>query len=464
MRIVANSLNGVWTREIVGWCDRGELEGIELAVAYTSRVNDLLHLSSKRKVPLNLYTLANGDGFPDLDVAKEIVRSSNSGWRLFLIKKFYHPKIMWFRGVGAYIGSANMSDSAWSRNQECGIWMNNDELDRENWSEQLSAIIMTIRNACKEATLEDIASLEAIKSRRSELNKHEFEFRQFVDKKLLGIPGDSPLTDVTTKKIGGGAARQAFLDEWELSLTTLRKLAKRFEEEKSRWPAWVDRSAEPSIVQDQATEAWWHHEFRQTGESARLMEEAHSRNRTRIPQAERDLINYWESFTPDDIDRWKRFVNDSPSYLRQHLTMGILADLDQRQLEEILLRCHAAIAHSRQMKNADYGLAPDAHTDLPDRVRMFADYLWRARTESGRTIVDVLRYVLWGDKSGGPEDQNPAARIWAAINEGEWKLPHLGAHILGELIGYARPNEYPPRNNRVSKTLYALGHEGVRFN
>src|SRR5690606_4903611 len=112
-------------------------------------------------------------------------------------------------------------------------------LDRENWLEQLSAIFMTIRSACKEATLEDIACLEAIKSRRSELNRHEFEFRQFVDKRLSGIPGDSPLTDVTAKKIGGGAARQAFLDEWELSLTTLRKLAKRFEEEKScafrRW-------------------------------------------------------------------------------------------------------------------------------------------------------------------------------------------------------------------------------------
>lgn len=463
MKIVANSLNGVWTREVVNWCDTGDLLSIELAVAYTSRLEELLKLSSRRKVPLNLYTLADGDGFPSLDVARNIVLSSNASWRLYLIRNFYHPKIMWFRGVGAYIGSANLSDRAWSRNQECGIWMDEEELYRENWIEQLGSIFMTVRSSCKEATLEDIESLDAIKRRKDEMKSQESAFDHFVNKMLSGIPGDRPLTDQTVSKNRGGAARKAFLDEWELSLTTLRKLSKRFEENMDRWPAWVDRTAAPSIVQDQATEAWWEHEFRHTGESGRLMEESHRRNRSRLLDAESDLISYWENFQPKELEKWQRFVNDSPSYLREHLTREALANLDEDALGEILSRCHAAIAHSRQMKNADYGLAPEAKTELQIRVRYFAEYLWKARSASGRAVLDVLQYVLWGDLAGSPEDKSPASRIWAALHEDQWKLPHLGAHILGELIGYARPDEYPPRNNRVSKTLYALGHEGIRF-
>ena len=52
MEIVANSLNGVWTRELVNWEDSDALVSIDLAVAYTSRLDDLLKLSSKRGVSL----------------------------------------------------------------------------------------------------------------------------------------------------------------------------------------------------------------------------------------------------------------------------------------------------------------------------------------------------------------------------------------------------------------------------
>ena len=63
--------------------------------------------------------------------------------------------------------------------------------------------------------------------------------------------------------------------------------------------------------------------------------------------------------------------------------------------------------------------------------------------------------------SSGPA--NAAERLWIAANDSEWKIPRMGPHILGELIGYARPEEYPPRNNRVSKTLYALGFESITY-
>jgi hypothetical protein len=39
---------------------------------------------------------------------------------------------------------------------------------------------------------------------------------------------------------------------------------------------------------------------------------------------------------------------------------------------------------------------------------------------------------------------------------------HLGISALGELVGWALPDKFPPKNNRTSKALYALGNQ-VRF-
>lgn len=302
-----------------------------------------------------------------------------------------------------------------------------------------------------------------LKEKRALLTKAQGEYDQLVDNILNRIPGKRPLTDVTRSRVRGGAARQSFLEEWESGLTILGKLAQRFEEDRANWPTWVDQSTNSTIVQDQATEAWWETRFRSTRESPRLMEEAHARNRSRVQDAEGDLLDFWRQFDPEDAEMWDRFVNREPQVLRKLLTQDSLRRLDENVLGVILGCCHAAKAHSRQIKNSEHGLDKDYKTDLETRVELFASYLWKARSSGSRTISEVLLDVIWGDEGGGVEDQNPGERIWKALHTEEWKLPHLGAHIFGELIGYARPDEYPPRNNRVSKTLRALGHSGIRF-
>ena len=80
-----------------------------------------------------------------------------------------------------------------------------------------------------------------------------------------------------------------------------------------------------------------------------------------------------------------------------------------------------------------------------------------ARRRGEKTVGEVFEYVLWGDK----RRSDCAERIWDACHVPEWRLPFIGVSIWGELLGYARPDEFPPRNNRVSKTLRALGFKGV---
>ena len=81
----------------------------------------------------------------------------------------------------------------------------------------------------------------------------------------------------------------------------------------------------------------------------------------------------------------------------------------------------------------------------------FSGGLWRQRSREGKTVLDLLNYVVWGNGS-------VAARLWNAIRSDQWAIPHIGLSSLGEVVGWARPDEFPPRNMRTSKGLRALGY------
>ena len=65
--------------------------------------------------------------------------------------------------------------------------------------------------------------------------------------------------------------------------------------------------------------------------------------------------------------------------------------------------------------------------------------------------MEVIDYVVWG--SG-----DLTRRLWDGCHEPVWKMPHIKTSILGEIIGWANPERFPPRNMRTSKGLRALGY------
>ncbi|MGS6289529.1 hypothetical protein ACVGWF_24630, partial [Enterobacter asburiae] len=42
-------------------------------------------------------------------------------------------------------------------------------------------------------------------------------------------------------------------------------------------------------------------------------------------------------------------------------------------------------------------------------------------------------------------------------------IPHIGLSSLGEIVGWARPHEFPPRKMRTSKGLRALRYNAVTY-
>ncbi|WP_227394156.1 hypothetical protein [Klebsiella pneumoniae] len=54
-------------------------------------------------------------------------------------------------------------------------------------------------------------------------------------------------------------------------------------------------------------------------------------------------------------------------------------------------------------------------------------------------------------------------RIYQAGKDDEYKFQHYGINSIAEVVGWARPDDTPPRNGRTNKALRALGYP-VRVN
>ena len=102
-----------------------DLKEIKAAVAYCNYYK-LFEYCKKHEIKLNYYgrldpsinlSLKNLKNFLTDDISIYIIGGTK-----------FHPKVIWCYGYGAYIGSANLTKSAWEENIECGLWLTQKEL------------------------------------------------------------------------------------------------------------------------------------------------------------------------------------------------------------------------------------------------------------------------------------------------------------------------------------------------
>lgn len=123
--------------------------------------------------------------------------------------------------------------------------------------------------------------------------------------------------------------------------------------------------------------------------------------------------------------------------------------------QRIFFEVHAFKMHARQVKNRTFGLPADHHELIRERSDRLAEWLWKTPRSADQVgLLAVLEHLIWG---GFPTDM--VDRLWQVVDDKAWRFDHLGQSSLGEAVGWARPDDYPPRNNRTNKALRSLGHD-----
>lgn len=443
MHLVLNAINSEYLRNITE-NSASTTERVDAAVAYVTKEDLLFDWCWNNKIPLKFWGRFDENVPVDPPILRRFLSRRSAHYSCKLVRKF-HAKVIWWHGVGAYVGSANLSDSAWYSNVEAGTFYEESELLSLGLDQQLRDFFEVLDRNGSPLT-EEIC--EALETRQKQLAK--IKNGDAANAKLaLDNPNVKPWAGLVhvPKKAASERRKIAFLDEWNSTLTLLRNLSAKVENHR---PIWVNPEAPAGAHVDQFLHAHYYNRVMSGNRS--YFEEWHEKNAADPDTAEQAALEWWQELKspPSHEDR---MLNDWAPYLKNQLSLDGLQNKTENTLFEIFQRVHAIADHARRMPNHLVGLPSTRQYSIEEKNRALATRIIGEKSQGGHDIFALLHHVFFG----GPPSEVPT-RLWDGISEPAWKIDHVGRSALGELVGWALPDIYPPRNARTSKALRSLGH------
>jgi hypothetical protein len=245
-----------------------------------------------------------------------------------------------------------------------------------------------------------------------------------------------------------------FLQEWRETQNYLN-LVKNLILNNCHEPKWIHESAHPTIITDQLLHAYYFtYVLKGTDEGKGIEKVNGSYEKNKVDPAAAVLraIKWWETLeeAPDDEDV---HINEWGPSNRETLAKLRSKNLELKDLLLIMNQNHAARNHARQINNNFFGLPGDFKTDIDHRVKIYSEWLFNEKSPHGLSINEILRYILFQD------DVPLEERIYNTIYDEKYHIEHFGRSIIGEIVGWGRPDITHLRNNRVNKALRCLGYD-----
>lgn len=447
MHLITNSIDGTYLREILENAPP-ELELVKAAVAYASS-EELLDFCINRKVPCYFWGRMDETLPISIPLLKKFL-VAGPNYHCKLIFRHYHPKIIWFVNYGAYIGSANLTQKAWYNNIECGVWFTHQDLCDQGMDVQLTNIFDVIDGKSESLTDELLERLKKFSESTRALDQNASKFRDEFDREIKPfLSKDFRGLAQIPKRNATDTKRREFLHEWNETLQLLRKVSELVSDAANR-PTWINASVPKGVQVDQFLHAFYYQKVKVGGRSH--FEEFYNTNKSNPQQALDGVLAWWKSLATAPQNEDEMIYQRAP-FLREYLGPDKLISLSQEDFINVCVRIHAFVTAARQTSNEELDLPGDTKLELLPRAECVARWLWLRRSKNGSGAREVINHVLYG----GPADEIPV-RLWNVIDrEGDWHLRRFGLSCMGELVGWAMPDKYPPRNGRTSKALRALG-------
>ena len=439
MRLVMGGINGQYLRNITENVAH-DTEEVLAAVAYATDASLLFDWCWEHRIPLKFYGRLD-DTIPVAVRILETFLSRRSANFVCRLVQHHHAKVIWWRGGGAYIGSANLTDSAWYRNVEAGCFFPETEINDE-MARDLFELFTTLEAHATPLTEE---LLDEMRRRAGALAAAERDPKSFWEN-----PSFTQWSGLiqTTPKSANDRRRQAFLEEWHSTLQELRDIGIKVNRPENR-PSWISDSVPAGALADQ----FLHAHYQRTFDGRRANYAAFfERNKNRRDEALAEALDWWHRL-PEAPSSEDEMLNITAPFLRSALAEERLATMTYEQFQEICMKVHAIREYARHVSNKAVELRDDGtQYTIPQKVFALSKRIWNDRTSSGARVNELFQYILYG----GADEQLPE-RLWQGVTDPKWKIASLGISALGEMVGWALPDKFPPRNGRTSKALKSLG-------
>jgi hypothetical protein len=343
-----------------------------------------------------------------------------------------------------------VSERAWTSNIEVGVYMNYEELVHNGIDRQLEQYFSQIEAHSTPLSKEIYNEQLTLSKRRANIDDQDEAVRRaFNEKREIPL---RPGLAAVDKKTGTDRRFAEFEREWKSTLQIMRDIGSRVSEDKVR-PNWIRAEVPPSVQADQFLHAYYYRIVR-SGNS-HPFEEFHSKNVVNPEKALEAIAQWWTS-SDFDYEAERRHLHEWAPRVRELCARDRILKLSRDELIELLSLIHAVRDHVSKLSKEFLGLSQST-ANIDERIEAFADWIARQRSLTGNGILQTFNYVIWG--KDGIETESITQRLWKGQDGEEWALPHIGLSALGELVGWARPDVYPPRNGRTSKALKALGYK-----
>lgn len=433
---------------------------IYAAIAYTQ--SDLLIKKCiNEKIHLEWWGLFDSSSSTKYDLVEEAILSDYI--KFYPFAEFFHPKVIYFENYGLYIGSANMTNNALYNNVEAGVFIEKEDLTTDKLNETID-FFNFLRESSIPATKDDIDQIKLFISsteierkniENSKLNIEE-NFEECFKHLFLLKPG---VRDYGKDSINKDKKRKLyFLQEWRETQNYLQ-IVKEIMIAKCIQPKWINKNTNPTIITDQLLHAYYYTYVLKGSDEGKNIEkvyDSYEQNKFNPEKAINEAINWWSS------------LDSAPTSEDLHINVWgpknykILSDIKSNDISSddfliVMKQNHAARNHARQIKNSFFNLPENYKTDIEERISIYSEWLYKQKSKHGLRINEVLRYVLFQENIMLEE------RIYNSLFNEQYHIERLGKSIIGELVGWGRPDITHLRNNRVNKALRCLGYNVKLF-
>jgi PLD-like domain len=443
MKFIANWINGSYLRKILP-PSSVEVGGVLAAIAYGSNEEHFLQNCIDNKYRLDIWMRFDHTVPVKIPLLKKLLNLTSKNIFCYQIPDRLHSKVIWWQGYGAYIGSANLSDRAWSTNIEAGLFIKDLELVESGLVAELDGFFDRLRKLpqsfplCKE-TIDEIERINIARSGIFKIDEISKNMRTVPE--FQGLPFSSILHIQERRK-------EAFRNEWNEALTILRSIAK--DVIKFR-PAWVKENIPSAWQADQFLHAYYYNNVREGNRHP--YEEFYQANKRNPGAALQETLVWWKSLKEPPTHEDQTFYESAP-YIQKMLSKDRILNLTQGEFQKICKYTHATKDHITKIPLKRMGVDYQASMSIEERIKIYSKWLWEINNQRGMNVAGILNYVLYTGNSNFIW-----RRLFEVTNDEKYIIPHYGLNSIAEVIGWAQPEVIPPRNGRTSKALRALGYD-----
>lgn len=441
MQLILGSINGNYLRNITERAAK-DTDEVLAAVAYATDSDLLFDWCWDHKIPLKFYGRLDENIAVSVPILEKFLSRRSANFECWLVQH-HHAKVIWFRGVGVYIGSANLTSKGWYNNIEAGCFFSDQEID-DVMANELIYMFDIIRSKSTPLTEEVVVEME---SRSRDLNFGRVDSGAFL--KSPSFVTWSGLV-YTGQKSATSRQRDNFLKEWHATLQYIRDIGIRVSAPENR-PFWIGESVPTGAQADQFLHAYYYHK---TFDGRKAMyQKFFDENKNRKDEALEEALDWWRQ--SPELSAEQEQLNTTAPFLCSALEEKKIIEMTYEQFREICMNVHAIKDYARRVPNRLVNL-PDNGTQyaISQKVEALSRRIWNDTTDSGTKVTGVFRHILYGG-----EDRHLPERLWEAVMDRKWKIDGLGVSALGEIVGWGLPDRFPPRNGRTSKALRSLGYD-----